>query len=223
MSDQDSDNTPEDRQQSDDGAVQELALSEARYRALVEGSSDFIYVLDPEGHFSFANAEVGHLLGYSPDEIIGRHYTEFLMPEDAERVGRAFHERRTGERATRRMEVRLLSRGGATRDVEMDVRHFSISSHGLYRGDSFVGTHGVARDITERKFQETKRAIMQQVREAVWSMIGAEDIQQILEAIRTGLDTMGVRHGRSPSRLWHRRRLTSHPVSASSPPALLPS
>ncbi|MFP6592600.1 MAG: PAS domain-containing protein, partial [Candidatus Latescibacterota bacterium] len=98
MSDQDSDNTPEDRQQSDDGAVQELALSEARYRALVEGSSDFICVLDPEGHFSFVNAEVGHLLGYSPDEIIGRHYTEFLMPEDAERVGRAFHERRTGER-----------------------------------------------------------------------------------------------------------------------------
>ena len=119
--------------------------------------------------------------------------------------------------------MRLLSRGGVTRDVEMDVRHFSISSHSLYRGDSFVGTHGVARDITERKFQETKRAIMQQVREAVWSMIGAEDIQQILEAIRTGLDTMGVRHGRSPSRLWHRRRLTSHPVSASSPPALLPS
>lgn len=191
MSQQDSTESPEDRPESD-GALQELALSEARYRALVEGSSDFIYVLDPEGHFSFANTEVGHLLGYSPDEIIGRHYSEFLVAEDAERVGHAFHERRTGERATRRLEVRLRSRGGVTRDVEMDVRHFSISAHGLYRGGSFVGTHGVARDITDRKFQETKRGIMQQVREAVWSMVSAEDIQQVLEAIRTGLDTMGI-------------------------------
>lgn len=192
MNDQDSIDTPEDSQQGDDGAVQELALSEARYRALVEGSSDFIYVLNPEGYFSFANAEVGHLLGYTPEEILGRHYTEFLIPEDAERVAHAFLERRTGERATRRFEVCLRSRGGATRDVEMDVRHFSISSHGLYRGGAFVGTHGVARDITERKFQEKQRAIMQQVRESVWSMIGAQDIQQVLEAIRAGLDTMGI-------------------------------
>ena len=175
-----------------DRALQELALSEARYRALVEGSSDFIYVLDPDGHFAFANAEVGHLLGYSPDEIIGRHYSDFLVAEDTDRVGRAFHERRTGERATRRLEVRLRSRGGVTRDVEMDVRHFSISAAGLYRGGSYVGTHGVARDITERKFQERKRGIMQQVREAVWGMVNAEDIQQVLEAIRVGLDTMGV-------------------------------
>ncbi len=175
-----------------DGSLQELALSEARYRALVEGSSDFIYVLDPDGRFSFANAEVGHLLGYTPEEIIGRHYTEFLIGEDAERVGRAFHERRTGERATRRLEVRLRSRGGVTRDVELDVRHFSISALGLYRGGAFVGTHGVARDITERKFHERKRGIMQQVREAVWNMVSAEDIQQVLEAIRTGLDGMGV-------------------------------
>jgi len=74
----------------------------------------------------------------------------------------------------------------------MDVRHFSISAHGLYRGGSYVGTHGVARDITEHKFHERKRGIMQRVREAVWNMVNAEDIQQVLEAIRTGLDTMGV-------------------------------
>ena len=91
--------------------MKELALSEARYRALVEGSSDFLYVLDPDGHFTFAPA---------------------------------FHERRTGERATRRIEVRLRAR-----DVEMDVRHFSISAHG--RGGSFVGTHGVARNIIDEQ------------------------------------------------------------------------
>lgn len=172
--------------QPDSAALQELALSEARYRAPVEGSSDFIYVLDPDSRFISANSEIGHLLGYSPDEVIERRYTDVLHPEDIDRVGRAFHERRTGDRAARRMEVRLRSRGGVIRDVEMDVRHFSFSAHGLYRGTDYVGTHGVARDITERKYQESKRLVIQRVREGVWSMTTADQIQQVLEAIADG-------------------------------------
>ena len=173
-------------------AVNELALSEARYRALIEGSSDFIYVLDSEGNFTFANSESGHLLGYDPEEITGRHFSEILHPADVETLGRVFHERRTGDRAARRVEVRLRSRGGDTREVEMDVRHFAITASGLYQGGDFVGTHGVARDITERKYQEKKRIVLQEVREAVWGMVGAEDISQVLEAIRHSLETMGI-------------------------------
>ena len=172
--------------------VQDLAVSEARYRALVEGSSDFIYVLDKEGRFTFANSQVDSLLGYSRDSIIGRHYSEILHPADMDTLGHAFAERRTGERATKRMEIRLRSRTGDTREVEMDVRHFSISASGLYRGSDFVGTHGVARDITERKYQDKKRVVLQQVREAVWSMVDAEEIHQVLEAIHQGLDTIGI-------------------------------
>ena len=62
-----------DRLENQD-AVYDLTLSEARYRALFEGSSDFIYVLDSGGYFTFANAESGHLLGYDPEEIIGKHF-----------------------------------------------------------------------------------------------------------------------------------------------------
>ena len=172
--------------------VQDLAVSEARYRALVEGSSDFIYVLDKEGRFTFANAQVDSLLGYSRENIVGRHYSEILHPADMDTLGHAFAERRTGERATKRIEIRLRSRTGDTREVEMDVRHFSISASGLYRGSDFVGTHGVARDITERKYQDKKRVVLQQVREAVWSMVDAEEIHQVLEAIHQGLDTIGI-------------------------------
>jgi PAS domain S-box-containing protein len=172
--------------------VQELAVSEARYRALVEGSSDFIYVLDSDGRFTFANGQVDNLLGYSRDNIIGKHYSDILHPSDVESLGHAFAERRTGDRATRRMEIRLRSSTGDTREVEMDVRHFSISASGLYRGSDFVGTHGVARDITERKYLEKQRLVLQRVREAVWSMVTAEEINQVLQAIHQGLDTIGI-------------------------------
>jgi len=173
-------------------APQELALSEAKYRALVEGSSDFIYVLDREGQFTYANQESSHLLGYSPQDIIGKHFSEVLHPKDVEALKYTFQERRTGERATKRLEVRLRSRSGDTRDVEMDIRHFSLTASGLYSGEDYVGTHGVARDITERKYQESKRRALQQVREAVWGMLNADDIQQVLEAIRSRLETMGI-------------------------------
>ena len=172
--------------------VQELAVSEARYRALVEGSSDFIYVLDSEGRFTFANGQVDNLLGYSRQSIIGKHYSDILHPGDVQSLGHAFAERRTGDRATKRMEIRLRSSTGDTREVEMDVRHFSISASGLYRGSDFVGTHGVARDITERKYIEKKRLVLQRVREAVWSMASADEINQVLQAIHQGLDTIGI-------------------------------
>ena len=123
---------------------------------------------------------------------MGRHFSEILNSSDVEAVGRAFHERRTGERATRRLEVRLRCKSGDTRAVEMDVRHFAISASGLYRGGDYIGTHGVARDITERKYHETRYSVLQGVREAVWGMVGAEDIHQVLEAIQTGLETMEI-------------------------------
>ena len=173
-------------------ADESLALSEARYRALVEGSSDFIYVLDKEGYFTFANGESERLLGYPPQEIIGKHFSEILHPEDLDTVGHSFHERRTGDRASRRVEVRLRSLGGDMRQVELDIRHFSLSASGLYDGDDYVGTHGVARDITERKLYETRYMALQNVREAVWTMVNTDDIQKVLEAIRVSLETMEI-------------------------------
>ena len=173
-------------------ATQELALSEARYRALVEDSSDFIYILDKDGRFTFANQEAERLLGYPPEDIIGKHFSEVMHPKDVEALGRAFHERRTGDRATRRLEVRLSSRAGDTRDVEMDIRHFTLSASGLYREGDFLGTHGVARDITERKYYENRSRTLQQVRETVWNMISSDDIQQLLEAVKRALEAMRI-------------------------------
>jgi hypothetical protein len=57
--------------QSDSAALQELALSEARYRALVEGSSDFIYVLDPDGCFIFATTRSGTCSAIPPKRSSG--------------------------------------------------------------------------------------------------------------------------------------------------------
>lgn len=168
------------------------SFSEAKYRALIEGSSDFIYVLDKEGRFIFANREVEHLLGYSPEEILGKHFSEVMHPEDVESLGHSFAERRTGQRATHRMEVRLASRSGKVHNVEMDIRHFALSSSGLYQDDNFIGTHGVVRDVTARKYNETKRHALSQLDRTIWSMARADDIHIVLEGIRSALQIVDL-------------------------------
>ena len=168
------------------------ALTDARYRDLIEGSSDFIYVLDKDGHFIFANREVEHLLGYKPEEVIGRHFSEVMHQEDVESVGHAFAERRTGDRATDRLEVRLKSRSGVMRDVEMDIRHFSLSATGIYQKDHFIGTHGVARDVTARKYNESKRRALEELDRAIWGMARVDDIQIVLEGIRSALQAVDL-------------------------------
>jgi PAS domain S-box-containing protein len=172
--------------------VRELERFEAKYRAFVESSSDFIYLLDQDGYFIFANREVAPLLGFEPEELIGKHFSELLHPDDLEIVGRAFHERRTGNRATKRLEVRLLTKADGRRDVEFAIRHFTVSASGLYHEQAFVGTHGVARDITERKYQETRYLTLQQAHKSVWGMVRADDIWQVLESIRGNLEAMEI-------------------------------
>lgn len=63
-------------------AVVESALrtSETHYRALVEASQDLIWSIDKHGNYTFVNAAVRQILGYEPEAILGRNFTEFMLP-----------------------------------------------------------------------------------------------------------------------------------------------
>src|ERR1700748_2506895 len=55
----------------------------ARYRILVEAVTDYaIYMLDPSGIVSSWNAGAQRFKGYTPDEIIGQHFSRFYTEED---------------------------------------------------------------------------------------------------------------------------------------------
>ena len=60
-----------------------LQQSEERFRLLVEGVQDYaIYMLDAEGTVSSWNTGARRIKGYSPEEIIGKHFSNFYVPED---------------------------------------------------------------------------------------------------------------------------------------------
>ncbi len=139
-----------------------LENSEKMYRYLVDSSPDIIYMLNHEGRFTFVNDRVQQLLGIGRQELIGEHYSVLVHDEDGERARYAFSERRFDERATRNVELRLksLSGNGSDRIFNNTLMAISLNANGM-RGldqkakkNEFLGTYGVARDITERKRAE---------------------------------------------------------------------
>ena len=142
----------------------QLENSEKMYRYLVDSSPDIIYTLNHEGRFTFVNDRAYQLLGFSRDELIGKHYSILVHDEDLERARYVFNERRVDERASRNVELRLKCRGARSNSGERTFNNtlmtISLNSIGMHVPDGdvrkleFFGTYGVARDITDRKRAE---------------------------------------------------------------------
>jgi len=139
-----------------------LKASEKKYSAIVENSPDIIYILDPEGKFSFVGGAIGSLLGYTAEELKGNHFTSIIYPEDVKKAEWRFNERRTGERSTKKFEIRLTTKQG--KGKYFDVKYLTVKLHafGIYdrpvsaKDKKFLGTYGVAREITDLKQAEEK-------------------------------------------------------------------
>jgi diguanylate cyclase (GGDEF)-like protein/PAS domain S-box-containing protein len=59
---------------------------EARFRALVQHSSDIITIVDPDGTIRYVSAAAAPVFGYDPDQLSGRQLLEFVHPDDVEGV-----------------------------------------------------------------------------------------------------------------------------------------
>jgi diguanylate cyclase (GGDEF)-like protein/PAS domain S-box-containing protein len=141
---------------------EKLLHSEKLYRYLVDSSPDIIYTLNEAGEFTFMNQRGYRLLGFRPEEIIGKHYSSLIHDSDIDRARYVFNERRVGDRASRDVELRLkcLRDDGAERAFEHDLMLISFNSTGMYlpnedsEEQAYFGTYGVARDISDRKRTE---------------------------------------------------------------------
>jgi diguanylate cyclase (GGDEF)-like protein/PAS domain S-box-containing protein len=142
--------------------LQRLQQSEKWHRFLVNSSPDFIYTLDSEGRFTFVNERVESLLGYRTDELLGKHYSVVIHEDDLARAENVFNERRAGDRSARNIEIRLKCNAGMRRPRPMNGRCKSVelTATGMYDEEAgpfeqrFIGSYGVAKDITERKQAE---------------------------------------------------------------------
>lgn len=129
-------------------AEQALKESEEKFRNLVEYTNDWVWANNLDGIFTYINPQVREILGYEPDEMIGKTIYEFMSVDEANRfadVIRQFIDR--GEPFTN-LEQTLIHKEG---------RHVILESSGspvCDRQGILQGYRGITRDITERKQAE---------------------------------------------------------------------
>ena len=176
-----------------------LALSEEKYRYLVLNSPDIIYVLDPQGYFTFINNTVELLLGYKMEELVGKKYSVIIHEEDLDKSKWSFDERRTGKRANQGIELRLKICNGGDQGNDCKIKHLFIElkSSGVYDKSpgeedwQFLGTHGVIRDVSNRKQLEAELQKAKRL-EALGNLAGgiAHDFNNLLMAIQGNTSLM---------------------------------
>jgi PAS domain S-box-containing protein len=165
---------------------------EARYRMVVENTSDIVTIIDKEGVIHFESQAIKPQLGYDPEALTGRKVFEFLHPDDIPRATQALQH--------------TLEKPGVALSVECRFRHLNGTWRTLQAvGKTIPGSADNAdviissRDITEqRKLEEQLR--QSQKMEAIGQLAGgvAHDFNNILAVIQMQLDLMKISGGLLP-------------------------
>ena len=177
-------------------AEQALRQSEEQFRILVGGVTDYaIYMLDPTGQIISWNAGAERIKGYTPDEIIGDHFSRFYVPEEVEAGAPA------SALSIAREAGRFEKEGWRLRkDGTRFWAHVVIDP---ITGDDgeILGFAKITRDITERanaqrELEAAREALYQsQKMEAIGQLTGgvAHDFNNLLAAITGSLDLLRKR------------------------------
>ncbi len=166
-----------------EAAEQKLAYNEQLMRAVLEGTSDGIFVKDRQGRYLLINEAAAQFVGYEVEAVIGRDDTFLFPPEIAEKI--MARDRMIMEKETQTREEWIT-----THNDKQFV--FLVTNGPIFDRQGRVnGTFGVALDITERKRAEEEQKKLQaqlnqaQRMESVGRLAGgvAHDFNNMLSVI----------------------------------------
>ena len=123
-----------------------------RSRSLAEQTSDWIWEVDRTGVYTYASPAVTHILGYTPEELIGKFPFDLMPPDEANRISGLVRQ----AMADGKPLVHLLN-WNRHRDghmVALETNGFPVRDD----GGRLKGYMGVDRDVTDRQKAEEARA-----------------------------------------------------------------
>lgn len=178
----------------------DLFESERSFRLLVEGVADYaLYMLDPDGFITSWNIGGQRIKGYSPEEIVGQHFSRFYTEAD-----------RANGRPARALRI-AREHGRYEEDgwrVRKDGTFFwaSVVIDPIYEGGELIGFAKITRDITERREAQLKLEQMQkhlaesQKLDALGQLTGgvAHDFNNLLMIISGSVHTLKRSAGNDP-------------------------
>jgi PAS domain S-box-containing protein len=163
-----------------------LRRSEERYRALVRGGAQIIWVASPDGEMLEDSAEWRWITGQTTEEFLGSGWLDSIHPEDHERVERDWREcLRTGRIFDDRFRMR--TRGGA-------YRHYDVRAVPIERDGKIAEWVGACTDVTsQREAEEMRGRLTEQLsaaalrtarlQQATSMLAEALTVEQVVEVI----------------------------------------
>jgi len=119
-------------------------MTQPDYRELIDNLTGVIYTTDIRGLIEFASAGVHALTGYTPEELVGQHFSLLVDPEELQKVYDHYNgQAREATRETH-LEFRCLTRTGEKKWVEQTALL-------LHRKDGSQGFQCFVRDISEKR------------------------------------------------------------------------
>ncbi len=191
--------------------TRELEESRQQLQAIVDGTSDAVFVKDLDGRYLLVNRSVEQFVGKRQDEVIGRDDRFIVPPADAQALIEADHTVMTGGVTMTYEDIATTADG---------VQRTFLSTKGpLFDGQGRVtGLFGISRDITERKqaedalrrLNETLEQRIAERTEALWvSEHFRKEVLDSLSAYVAVLDASGLIV--AVNRVWERAALLNNP------------
>ena len=167
-------------------AEQEIRRSEERYRTLVQGGAQVVWVAEPDGTMKEDSPEWRWITGQSVEEFLGSGWLQSIHPEDRERVERDWRECvRTGKVFDDRYRIR--TKGGS-------YRHYDVRAVPIERDGKIVEWVGASTDVTsQREAEEMRGRLTEQLsaaalrtarlQQATSMLAEALTVEQVVEVI----------------------------------------
>ncbi|MDN7124917.1 EAL domain-containing protein [Pseudidiomarina sp. 1APP75-32.1] len=126
--------------------------SEQHNRSLFSYNPETVFTLDRDGNFMSLNRAGSDLIGYDELEILGQHY-EIVVPE-YERAKTRTHFEVALSGKPQRYEIKIFDRKGA-------MHHLDITNMPIIINGEITGVHGIAKDVTAAKRNESQLALLE--------------------------------------------------------------
>jgi PAS domain S-box-containing protein len=130
------------------------------FRALVENSSDAIVLMNAETRITYASPSTSKVLGYPPEELVGRNGLDLVHPQDRDHSGRSLTEVLVEPRSPNRIQARVRQKDGQWIWVE-STAHNLLDKPEIgaimvnYRG---IEGHKAAEEERQRYAEELARS-----------------------------------------------------------------
>jgi PAS domain S-box-containing protein len=145
-----------------------LQESESQYRNLVETSQDIIWSTDVRGRCTFVNQTIRNILGYEPEEIIGRSFTDFIPRKQLKNDLKTFQ---SLIREESKLQFETASQTKDGKPLNMMLNAIALRD----KQGNVIGMTGICSNITERKKAEKEKARLVAILESTPDYAGITD------------------------------------------------